>query len=178
MSSMDCHGHQFDSIALPLLPSDRTHRTALDIHSMEGLVVIALFLSRLIPGWTFNGPMAESWITKCGSRLIYELLPGKEILYVISISSILPTVIAEDTGTIPHQYSGINSFIRHTQADSSSWSGDGSPMYFVNSWALGWACDMWIKGICWDNHWTDHKDLWLICYNTTWYCLIFVNMLR
>ena len=48
--------------------------------------------------------MAESWITKCGSRLIYELLPGKEILYVISITSILeklPTVRAGDTGTIP-----------------------------------------------------------------------------
>jgi hypothetical protein len=44
------HGDQFDSIALPLLPSDRMHRTALDIHSMEGLVVLALFLSRLIPG--------------------------------------------------------------------------------------------------------------------------------
>jgi hypothetical protein len=138
MSTMDWHGDQFDSIALPLLPSDRTHWTALDIHSMPWPVEIALFLSRLIPGWTFNGPMAESWITKCGSRLIYKLLPGKEILYVIPISSIPPTVRAGDTGTIPHQYSGTNSFNRHTRADSSPWSGDGSPMYFVNSWALGW----------------------------------------
>jgi hypothetical protein len=179
MSTMDWHGDQFDSIALPLLPSDRTHRTALDIHSMEGLVVIALFLSRLIPGWTFNGPMTESWITKCGSCLIYVLLPGKEILYVIPISSILPTVHAGDTGAIPHLYRGTNRFNRHiARADSSSWSGDGSPMYFVNSWALGWAHDMWIKGICWDNHWTDHTDLWLICYNSTWYCLKFINMLR
>ena len=51
--------------------------------------------------------MAESWIAKCGSRLICELLPEKEILYVIPISSILgklPTVRAGDTGTIPYQY--------------------------------------------------------------------------
>ena len=49
--------------------------------------------------------MAESWITKCGSWLIYELLPGKEILYVIPITSILgkfPTVCA-DVGTAASQ---------------------------------------------------------------------------
>ena len=90
--------------------------------------------------------MAEFWITKCGSRLIYEQLPGKEILYVIPISSILgklPTVRAGDTGTIPHRYRGTNRFNRHiARADSSPGSGDGSPMYFVNSWALGWARDM------------------------------------
>ena len=90
--------------------------------------------------------MAESWITKCGSRLIYEQLPGKEILYVIPISSTLgklPTVRAGDTGTVTHQYSGTNCFNRHiAQVDSSPGSGDGSPMYFVNSWALGWARDM------------------------------------
>ena len=94
--------------------------------------------------------MAESWITKCGSQLICELLPEKEILYVIPISSILgklPTVradSAEDTGTIPYQYSGTNRFSRNiARADSAQGSGNGSPMYFVNSWAaLGWSLDM------------------------------------
>lgn len=38
------HGDQFDSIALPLLPSDRS---ALDVHSMLGPVEIALLLRRL-----------------------------------------------------------------------------------------------------------------------------------
>ena len=50
---------------------------------------------------------AENWITECGSKLIYELLPGKEVVYVVPISSILgklPVVRAGDTGTIPHKY--------------------------------------------------------------------------
>ena len=91
--------------------------------------------------------MAESWITKCGSRLICELLPEKEILYVIPISSILgklPTVRAGDTGTIPYQYGGTNRFSRNiARADCAQGSGNDSPMCFVNSWAaLGWSCDM------------------------------------
>jgi len=48
--------------------------------------------------------LAESWITQCGSRLIYELLPGKEVVYVVPVSSVLgrlPVVRAGDTGTIP-----------------------------------------------------------------------------
>ena len=51
--------------------------------------------------------MAESWITQCGSRLIYELLPGKEMVYVVPVSSVLgrlPVVRARDTGTIPFKY--------------------------------------------------------------------------
>ena len=90
--------------------------------------------------------MTESWITKCGSRLFYELLPGKEILYVIPISSMLgklPTVRAGDTGTIPYRYRGTNRFNRNiTRADSAQGSGNGSPINFVNSRALGWSCDM------------------------------------
>ena len=51
--------------------------------------------------------MAESWIAKCGSKLIYETLPGKEVVYVLPITSILgrlPVVRAGDTGTIPFRY--------------------------------------------------------------------------
>ena len=89
--------------------------------------------------------MSESWITKCGSRLIYELLRGKEVLYVIPITSILAkllTVRAGDTGTIPYRYSGTNHFNRSiARADFAPGSGNGSPIYFVNSWALGWSRD-------------------------------------
>ncbi len=81
--------------------------------------------------------MAESWITKGGSRLIYELLPGKEILYVISITSILeklPTVRAGDTETILYRYCCTNRLDRNiTHADSAPGSGNRSPVYFVNS---------------------------------------------
>ena len=50
------------------------------------------------------GYVPELWITKCGSKLIYETLQGKEEMYVWPITSILvrlPVVGAGDTGTIP-----------------------------------------------------------------------------
>ena len=68
--------------------------------------------------------MAESWIIKCGSRLIYKLLPGKEILYVIPITSVLGkllTVRAGDTGTIPYRYSGTNRSKRSVARANSEW---------------------------------------------------------
>ena len=101
---------------------------------------------------TYSMQISESWITKCGSRLIYKLLPGKEILYVILITSILGkllTVRARDTGTIPYRYSGTKGFKRKV-ARANSAPGSG-PIYFVSSWVLaqllarevlGWLCDM------------------------------------
>ncbi len=95
--------------------------------------------------------MAESWITQCGSRLIYELLPGKEVVYVVPVSSVLgrlPVVRAGDTGTIPFKYSaGLRNGARRydhnlARADSAPGAADGCPMYFVNSWAMGWSRDM------------------------------------
>ena len=43
-------------------------------------------------------------MTVCGSRLVYEPQHGKEVLYVVPVSSVLgrlPVVCAGDTGTIP-----------------------------------------------------------------------------
>ena len=94
--------------------------------------------------------LAESWIAKCGSKLIYETLPGKEVVYVLPITSILgrlPVVRAGDTGTITFHYrdgcrNGAHRYNHDlARADSSAGAGDGSPMYFVNSWALGWSRD-------------------------------------
>ena len=93
-----------------------------------------------------------------GSRLICELLLEKKILYVIPISSTLgklPTVRAGDTGTIMIHYRchGKNRFNRSVaRADSAPGSGNGSPMYFVNSWDLGWSLDMKMKGISCGKH--------------------------
>ena len=79
------------------------------------------------------------------------MLPGKEILYVVPISSVLgklPVVPAGDTGTIPCSYRAgtMNGSRRYNpeiaKADTRPGAGDGCPMYFVNSWALGWARDM------------------------------------
>ena len=96
--------------------------------------------------------MAESWITKCCSKLTYEALPGKEVVYILPITSILgrlPVVQAGDTETIPFRYrdgcsNGAHRYdhnLNLARADSSARAGDGSPMYFVNSWALGWSRD-------------------------------------
>ena len=79
------------------------------------------------------------------------MLPGKEILYVVPISSVLgklPVVPAGDTGTIPYRYRDgtMHGSCRFNpeiaKADSRPGAGDGCPMYFVNSWALGWSRDM------------------------------------
>ena len=95
--------------------------------------------------------MVESWITNCSSRLIYEQLPGKEVVCVVPALSVLgrlPVVLASDTGTIPFKYraglrSGAHRYDHNlARADSSRNAGDGCPMYFVNSWALGWSRDM------------------------------------
>ncbi len=48
----------------------------------------------------------EKWITECGPKMIYELLPNKEVLYVVPVTSILrklPVVKPGDTGTVPHK---------------------------------------------------------------------------
>ena len=69
-------------------------------------------------------------------------------MYVLPISSILgrlQVVLAGDTGTIPFSYRNGCSNGAHrydhdlARADSRAGAGDGSPMYFVNSWALGWS---------------------------------------
>ena len=84
--------------------------------------------------------------------MIYETLPGKEVVYVLPITSILGrlpvvTVRAGDTGTIPFSYrdgcrNGSNCYDHDlANADTSAGAGDGCPMYFVNSWALGWSRD-------------------------------------
>ena len=92
----------------------------------------------------------ESWISKCGSKLIYETLPGKEVMYVLPITSILgrlPVILAGDTGTIPYSYrdgcrNGAHRYNHNlARADTRPGAGDGCPMYFVNSWALGWSRD-------------------------------------
>ena len=61
----------------------------------------------------------------------HELLPGKEILYFIHITSILeklPTMCAGDTGTIPCRYRGTNRLNRNnSRADSAPGSENGSP---------------------------------------------------
>ena len=86
--------------------------------------------------------LARIMDNKCGSKLIYETSPGKEVVYVLPITSVLgrlPVVRAGDSGTIPFGYRNgcRNSAHRYNHYlasdDSSSGAGDSCPMYFVNS---------------------------------------------
>ena len=84
----------------------------------------------------------ECWCS--GSKFIYELLPEKQVVYVLPIMSVLgrlPVIWAGHTGTIPFKYRTCccNGAHRYdstlAKADTSPGAEDGCPMYFVNSWA-------------------------------------------
>ena len=70
-----------------------------------------------------------------------------EMLLITSILWRLPVVRAGDTWTIPfcHHSSCRDGAHRYNHdlfsADSSRGAGDDCPMYFVNSWVLGWSHD-------------------------------------
>jgi len=86
-------------------------------------------------------------VTKCCSKLIYQTLPDKQVVYVLpsmitSILGRLPVVQAGYTGTIQFKYRTRCSNCAHrygpdtlARADSRPWAGDGCSMHLVNSWA-------------------------------------------
>ena len=95
--------------------------------------------------------LAESWIAKCGSKLIYETLPEKEAMYVLSITSILgrlPVVWARDTGTIQFSYrdgyrNGAHRYNQDLAKADTPAPGLRTvvPCTVVSSWALRWSRD-------------------------------------
>ena len=83
--------------------------------------------------------LISAWLESAGSRILYELDPKKPVLYVVPVESILgklPVVPVGDFGTVPYvmraQFSG-------ALADRAPRAGDGCPLWYVNSWALGWS---------------------------------------
>ena len=73
------------------------------------------------------------------------------MVYVVPVSSVLgrlPVVRAGDTDTIPSKYraglrNGAHRYDHNlARADSAPGAADGCPMYFVNSWVMGWSQDM------------------------------------
>ena len=79
------------------------------------------------------------WLAPVNSRILYDLDHREPILYVLPIENILgrlPVAPVGDTGTIP--YGMRNAFEGPVAyADSSPGAGDGCPLWYVNSWALG-----------------------------------------
>ena len=75
--------------------------------------------------------------------------PSCIVLPITSILGRLPVVWAGDTGTIPVSYrdsccNGTHCYNQDlAKADTSPGVGDCCPLYFVNSWALGWSRDLW-----------------------------------
>ena len=94
--------------------------------------------------------MAKSWITECCSRLVYEPLHLKEVVYVLPASSVLgrlPVVLAKQGLSSTNTRAGLRSRAHcydHDlkRTDSSHGAGDDCPMYFVNSSGLGWSPDI------------------------------------
>ncbi len=82
------------------------------------------------------------WLSPSSGRVVYELDRRKPVLFVIPIENILgklPVVPVGDTGTFPHH---MRNFFPGAPGDRRPGAGDGCRMWFVNSWALGWSCDM------------------------------------
>ncbi len=81
------------------------------------------------------------WLESIESRVVYEL-DYKKLLYVVPIESILgklPVVPVGYPGIIPHR---MRNAFPGAPGDRRPGAGDGCRMWFVNSWALGWSCDM------------------------------------
>ena len=82
------------------------------------------------------------WLKSIDSQVIYEPDPTRPILYVLPIENILgklPVVPVGDTGTIPHS---LHNTCKWAYGDSTLGDGKGCPMWYVNSWAMGWSQDM------------------------------------
>ena len=80
-----------------------------------------------------------AWLESVGSRVLYELDPKKPVLYVIPVESILgklPVVPVGDFGSVPN---GMRKQCPDALADRTPGAGDGCPVWYVNSWALGWS---------------------------------------
>ena len=112
--------------------------------------------------------LPESWITKCGPKLIYETLLEKEVVYyILPITSILwrlPVFWAGDTGTIPFGYS--NGCRNRAHSYNHDLASADSSRGAVNSWAVGWSSDPWSAMKC---------SVWKqdICYYTLLHIILY-----
>jgi hypothetical protein len=81
-------------------------------------------------------------VDSVGSRILYELVHKKPILYVIPIQNIIEKLCiipVGDTGTILHR---LRTALPAAPGECKPGSGDGCTMWFVNSWAMGWSRDL------------------------------------
>jgi hypothetical protein len=105
------------------------------MHIMHIMIILYIGYITLI----FDILSMTGWLDRIGSKVVYERRENKQVLYVVPVSSILgrlPLVPVGDTGTIPFsmtaEYPGAS-------CDTRPDAGDGSRLWYVNTWALSWA---------------------------------------
>ena len=98
-------------------------------------------LSKLEP-YCAPDPEADDWMKKAESSRLYELAPMPR-LFVRPITAILgkvPMLRAGDTGTIPFSMRGYErTYYPGGKCDSAADKGDGSRLWYVNTWAMKWS---------------------------------------
>ena len=86
------------------------------------------------------------WLStaQIGTKLLYPPKPDP-VLYVVPLSHILgklPLVPAGDNGTIPREmHSRKDVFYPLGMCDRQRSPGTGSPLFYINSWAMIWPVD-------------------------------------
>ena len=93
----------------------------------------------------YTGRRRPSWLEQADSKMIYERKNNQQVLYVVPITSILsklPVVPVGDSGTIPHSMRAEAAEFPGASCDSRPGQGDGSRLWYVNSWAMAWAAKM------------------------------------
>ena len=86
------------------------------------------------------------WLStaQIGTKLLYPPKPDP-VLYVFPLSHILgklPLVPAGDNGTIPREMHGSkDAFYPLGMCDRQGSPGTGSPLFYINSWAMIWPVD-------------------------------------
>ena len=83
-----------------------------------------------------------TWLESVGSRALYELDPKKPVLDVVSVETILGKLPVP-----PGQWSlleilephGMSGQFPGALANRTPGTRDGCPVWYVNSWALGWS---------------------------------------
>ena len=91
-----------------------------------------------------SGP-AKTWWQNTShdqTKLVYLPVMPEPVLYIVPITHILgrlPLIPAGETGTIPHGTAS-RKFPRG-KADSALSPGSGSPLFYINTWAMQWPSD-------------------------------------
>ena len=109
---------------------------------VQGSVRIKCALLSKLEPYGAPDPEADGWMTKAETCRLYELAP-KPRLFVRPITAILgkaPMVRAGNTGTIPYSMRGYErAYYPGGKCDSAADKGDGSRLWYVNTWAMKWS---------------------------------------